>query len=136
MNKNFRTVLLYLVLLAVLVWVVMVQLNKTTDGRPTELPTSDFVTAVKEGRVQEVTYVVRDNKLAGKYWETEKAKAAKETPKAFTSTYVGEDSLAELMAAHPDRHVHRRRIRAESRGSRSCRRCCRFCCWSSSCSSS
>ncbi len=65
MNKNFRTVLLYLVLLAVLVWVVMVQLNKGTDGQPKALATSEFVTAVKTGRVQEVTYVVRDSKLAG-----------------------------------------------------------------------
>ncbi len=101
MNKNFRTVLLYLVLLAVLVWVVMVQLNKGTDGQPKALATSEFVTAVKTGRVQEVTYVVRDSKLAGQYWETVKAKEAKETPKAFTSTYVGADTLAELMAAHP-----------------------------------
>ena len=101
MNKNFRTVLLYLVLLAVLVWVVMVQLNKSTDGQPKALPTSEFVTAVKAGLVQEVTYVVRDNKLAGQYWETAKAKADKEKPKAFTSAYVGTDTLAELMAANP-----------------------------------
>jgi len=97
-NKNFRTVLLYLVLLAVLVWVVMASIRGNTVG-PTPLPTSDFVSAVQEGRVASATYVVRDNKLAGDYWEKIAAKTAKETPKKFTSTYVGTDSLAALMAS-------------------------------------
>ena len=72
MNKNFRTVLLYLVLLAVLVWVVIVQLNKTTDGRPDELPTSEFVTAVKDGRVARGHLRGRATASStGKYWETD-----------------------------------------------------------------
>ncbi len=98
MNKNFRTVLLYLVLLAVLVWVVMASIRGNTVG-PTPLPTSEFVSAAQEGRVAEVTYVVRDNKLAGTFWEKIEAKTAKEKPKEFTSTYVGTDSLASLMAS-------------------------------------
>ncbi|NTU72018.1 MAG: ATP-dependent zinc metalloprotease FtsH [Coriobacteriia bacterium] len=96
-NKNFRTVLLYLVLLAVLVWVVMASIKGNTAG-PTPLPTSDFVAAAKDGRIANVTYVVRDNKLAGAYWDSAEAKSAKSDPKPFTSTYVGSDSLAELMA--------------------------------------
>ena len=98
MNKNFRTVLLYLVLLGVLVIVVLDAFKGPTAGAIVALPTSDFVAAVQDGRVLEVTYVVRDNKLSGKFWETTAAKSAKETPKDFTSTYVGTDTLAVLMA--------------------------------------
>ena len=101
MNKNFRTVLLYLVLLAVLVWVVMAQMGTTKAG-PKDLPTSQFVSAVQEGRIAEVTYVVRDNKLAGTYWATQAEKAKKDKPAEFTSTYVGNDTLASLMARHPE----------------------------------
>jgi len=100
-NKNFRTVLLYLVLLAALVWFVMAQMGRTTTG-PKELATSQFVSAVQEDRVEEVTYVVRDNKLAGTYWASTESKDKKEKPAEFTSTYVGTDSLSELMARHPE----------------------------------
>ena len=101
MNKNFRTVLLYLVLLAVLVWFVMIQMGRPTTT-PKELPTSEFVSAVQEGRVDEVTYVVRDSDLAGTFWATDANKIAKKKPVPFTSTYVGTDSLAELMSRHPE----------------------------------
>ena len=101
MNKNFRTVLLYLVLLAVLVWVVMAQMGTPTTG-PKDLPTSEFVSAVQDGRIAEVTYVVRDNKLAGTYWAKQSAKDDKSKPVDFTSTYVGTDTLASLMARHPE----------------------------------
>ena len=101
MNKNFRTVLLYLVLLAVLVWFVMAQMGGSTKA-PVELPTSEFVTAVQADRVADATYVVRENSLAGSYWETVADKDKKEKAVAFTSTYVGSDSLAELMARHPE----------------------------------
>ncbi len=96
MNKNFRTVLLYLVLLAVLVWVVMASIKGNTAG-PVQLPTSDFVQAAKDGRVADVTYVVRDSTLAGTFWANSQAKDSKQKPTAFTSTYVGADTLAVLM---------------------------------------
>jgi cell division protease FtsH len=99
-NKNFRTVLLYLVLLAVLVWVVMAQMNKQAPGKPDELSTSQFVSAVKAGAVTDVTYVVRDQRLAGDYYKNAAAKAKKQTT-PFTSYYVGSDSLATLMEQNP-----------------------------------
>jgi len=100
-NKNFRTVLLYLVLLAVLVWVVMLQMSKQPNGKPDELATSQFTTYVKSGQIKDVTYVVRDNHLAGDYWASESDKLKNAPTKEFTSTYVGEDALAALMASNP-----------------------------------
>ena len=99
MNKNFRTVLLYLVLLAVLVWVVMYQMSKQPTGKPDALVTSAFVTAVKDGNVKDVTFVVRDNSLAGTYYKTASDKSSSRTTQ-FTSTWVGSDSFNALMNGH------------------------------------
>ena len=67
---------------------------------PTELATSDFVAAVEAGRVDEATYTVIDGTVSGTYWPKGKSKSKKNL-ETFTSTYVGSDSLAELMAEHP-----------------------------------
>ncbi len=100
MNKNFRTVLLYLVLLAVLVWIVMAQMNRQAPGKPDELSTSAFVSDVKSGMIKDVTYVVRDDHLTGHYYKNAAAKEKRQTTE-FTSYYVGNDSLNTLMQEHP-----------------------------------
>ena len=68
--------------------------------KPTELGTSDFVAAGEAGRVDEATYTVIDGTVSGTYWPKGKSKSKKNL-ETFTSTYVGSDSLAELMAEHP-----------------------------------
>ncbi len=67
-----------------------------------ELPTSEFVSAVEDGRVESATYTVMDGKLAGSFWEKKKDVGDEKKATAFTSTYVGNDSLSELMAKHPE----------------------------------
>lgn len=49
-----------------------------------------------------MTYTVQDGSVAGHYWKTKKDKGDTSELKSFSSTYVGSDSLAELMAEHPD----------------------------------
>ena len=66
------------------------------------LATSDFVTAVKEGRVNTATFKVSDSTLTGTYWKDAGEKDDDSKLVNFQSIYVGADSLAELMAAHPD----------------------------------
>ncbi|MHA7994346.1 ATP-dependent zinc metalloprotease FtsH [Collinsella sp. BM28] len=68
--------------------------------KPTELATSDFVAAVEAGRVDEATYTVIDGTVSGTYWPEGESRSKKNL-ETFTSTYVGSDSLAELMAEHP-----------------------------------
>lgn len=68
--------------------------------KPTELATSDFVAAVEAGRVDEATYTVIDGTVNGTYWPEGESRSKKNL-ETFTSTYVGSDSLAELMAEHP-----------------------------------
>lgn len=71
-------------------------------GDMTELATNEFVTAVEEGRVDSVTYTVANGDVSGTYWTSEKNVGDDGKLANFTSTYVGSDALADLMAAHPD----------------------------------
>nr|WP_317415747.1 ATP-dependent zinc metalloprotease FtsH [Thermophilibacter provencensis] len=73
-------------------------------GGPDTLATNEFVTAVKDGRVHDATYKTSDGSVSGAYWHDEKdAESGNEDALVrYTSVYVGSDSLAELMAAHPD----------------------------------
>ncbi|MEQ2638067.1 ATP-dependent zinc metalloprotease FtsH [Paratractidigestivibacter faecalis] len=65
------------------------------------LATSDFVAAVKDDRVKDVTFKYADGSLTGTYWENGSDKGSSSALKSFKSVYVGADSLAELMADHP-----------------------------------
>ena len=73
-------------------------------GRPSdsmELATSEFVTAVEDGRVDSVTYTIVTGELEGTYWKDAADVGNSKAAEPFTSTYIGSDALAELMAAHP-----------------------------------
>ncbi len=71
---------------------------QTTDV----LPTNQFVTAVESGRVKDVSYKVSDGSVTGSYWKSSADKDDEEKLTDYQSVYVGSDSLAELMAEHPD----------------------------------
>ena len=71
-----------------------------TSGADT-LATSDFVAAVKDDRVKDVTFKYADGSLTGTYWASGSDKGSSSALKSFKSVYVGADSLAELMSEHP-----------------------------------
>lgn len=97
MNKNFRTVMIYLAILGVLVYLVMQGFGQTTVA-PEELTTGTFVAAVSDGLVSEATYVMRDGSVKGSYWKDVKARTAKAEPLPFTSAWAGSDKFSDLMA--------------------------------------
>ena len=66
------------------------------------LPTNQFVTAVEEGRVSTVTYKTADGSVTGSYWKDGADKGNDSALSPYSSVYVGSDSLATLMAEHPD----------------------------------
>ena len=101
-GPNLRSVVLYVLLGLVLVALVGSQLvNFGAKEEIDELITSDFVTAVNEDRVAEVTYHAASATLDGTYYKDAAAKEAGELS-SFKSTYTGDDMLQELMAAHPE----------------------------------
>ena len=72
--------------------------GKTTDA----LATNEFVTAVKDDRVGSVSFKTEDGSVSGSYWRDDADRGDEDALVNYTSVYVGEDSLAELMAEHPD----------------------------------
>ncbi|MBU4556825.1 MAG: ATP-dependent zinc metalloprotease FtsH [Actinobacteria bacterium] len=93
--------MLYLLLLAGLVYVFAGMME--TTAKPSELSTSQFRTAVTDGMVKDVTYHAAEANIDGQYWSDKAAKSKGDDGlKPFTSTYVGADTLNELMAANPD----------------------------------
>ncbi len=67
----------------------------------TELPTNDVVTAIKEDRVDNLTYRAASGELTGEYWDNKQDVGDDSKLVAFKSSYVGSDSLSELMEEHP-----------------------------------
>ena len=91
-----------ILLLAVLGYLVFgVGSNPFAASGTDTLATSDFVAAVKDDRVKDVTFKYADGSLTGTYWVNGSDKDSSSALKSFKSVYVGADSLAELMADHP-----------------------------------
>ena len=99
LNKNVRTVALYLLILAALAYFVASWANPSKV--PDQLSFSEFQKQLTAGRVVSVTALASDQVLQGVYYKSAEAKAANKTTD-FASTYIGEDSLSQLMAKNPD----------------------------------
>ena len=102
-GKRKRTGLLY----ALIALVLVAYLVATTQGgifgpSADTLATSDFVTAVRDNRVDEVTYKTYDGSLHGTYWRDADDIGNDSKLTEFDSSYVGSDSLATFMASHSD----------------------------------
>nr|WP_275531489.1 ATP-dependent zinc metalloprotease FtsH [Olsenella sp. An270] len=92
-----------LLVLAIVVYLAY-SMGSALSGRDRSadvLPTNQFVTAVEQGRVAEVTYKTSDGSVAGTYWTSAEDRGDDSKLVEYQSVYVGSDSLAELMAEHP-----------------------------------
>ena len=96
-----RRGLIYIIILAVFLGYFIMNASNFLGAKTKTIATNEFVTAVKEDRVREVTYRVEDRSLSGKFYESADAKK-NESLSEFRSAYVGEDNLDELMAKHSD----------------------------------
>ena len=102
MNKkrSTRSWFFYGVLLLVFVALLSSQVFTGLFNRQeiTKLTTNEFVTYLQNGQIIEVEYDVSNATLKGTYLKNKDD--SKESAAPFTSTYVGIDSLNELMASH------------------------------------
>ena len=73
-------------------------------GQTTEISTSSLVSAIEEDRVDTLTYTVVTGGVEGTLWTDEGDVGDESELVPFTSTYVGSDSLSELMREHPRHH--------------------------------
>ena len=100
---NPRLNLVYLLVgIALIAYLIYNMSGSLASGpKPTELATSEFITAVKEDRVSTATYTVITGNVEGTYWEDAGKVGDASALTKFKTAYVGSDSLAELMAEHP-----------------------------------
>ena len=92
-----------LLVLAIVVYLAY-SMGSALSGRDRSadvLPTNQFVTAVEQGRVAEVTYKTSDGSVTGTYWTSAEDRGDDSKLVEYQSVYLGSDSLAELMAEHP-----------------------------------
>ena len=103
-KKTTRTGWLYFILACALLGYAFFNMGSgfANSSNTVKLATSEMVSAIKQQRVEDLTYTVQDGSVTGHYWKTKKDKGDTSELKSFSSTYVGSDSLAELMAEHPD----------------------------------
>ena len=103
-KKPTRTGWLYVLLACALLGYAFFNMGSgfASSSNTVKLATSEMVSAIKQDRVEDLTYTVQDGSVTGHYWKTKKDKGDTSELKSFSSTYVGSDSLAELMAEHPD----------------------------------
>jgi cell division protease FtsH len=100
-KRKYRTWGIYGALLLLLLFLIGSQiLNSNAGTKPDDLTTSEFVAQVTSDKVTEFTYGVMSGTISGQYLKDGETDLTKATP--FTSTYIGDDSLVELMAEHPD----------------------------------
>ena len=92
------------IVIAVIAYLVYSMGSAFTGGgeKADVLPTNEFVTAVEDDRVETVTYKTADGSVTGTYWRTNADKGDDSELAPYSSVYVGSDSLAALMADHPD----------------------------------
>jgi len=90
LNRNLRTVLLYLVLLAFLVWFVTGALGEA--DAPEKLSASAFQAALDDGRIVTVDVKARDRTISGEFYVDDAAKAAEEVKK-YDTTFLSDQEL-------------------------------------------
>jgi cell division protease FtsH len=90
MNKLFKNPFFYLLLVIIAIWAVAAALS--SGGRATKISTGEFQAKVNGGEVSKVVVFRSSGKLEGTLTDGTK----------FQSNYLSPDSIAELLAQHPE----------------------------------
>ena len=98
MNRNVRTIALYLLILAAVAYVVSTYANPAQTV--VQLTTGQFYQALDTNRVVKATVLVNDEAISGTYYASPADQSAKKTSE-FTANYVGSDAMAALIAKYP-----------------------------------
>ena len=90
MNRNLRTALLYLFF--IVLGLLFLANTLQPMGAVEELSSSEFVTALEDGRVVNATVLVRSLEVEGEFYPDEAAEKAEE-PTAYTTSYLDNEAL-------------------------------------------
>ncbi|MHB1018409.1 MAG: ATP-dependent zinc metalloprotease FtsH, partial [Coriobacteriia bacterium] len=94
MNRNLRTALLYLFF--IVLGLLFLANTLQPMGAVEELSSSEFITALEDGRVVEATVLVRSLQVEGDYYPDEAAEKAEE-PVQYTASYLDGGELFSVL---------------------------------------
>ena len=94
-------IIIAILIIAFVMWPVAGNIFGRSSDTDT-LATNEFVTAIKQDRVESVDFQASDGTVSGTYWRSQNDEGDMSKLVSYTSTYVGSDSLQELMEKHPD----------------------------------
>ncbi len=94
LNKNLRTAILYLLLIAAALFFVANSFD--AQSQTVELASSDFVGALKDGRVVSAEVFVRNKEVQGSFYPDDAAQSEGE-PSDYVTTYLSDDNITELL---------------------------------------
>ena len=94
--KNLRTVLIYLAILAVVVWLLANSFGGQLMTQPEELTTGEFIEYAHKGLIKSVEYSVSSGNITGEFWKTEADKKSEDQELKFASSWAGADSFTEF----------------------------------------
>ena len=99
-----RATWLYFLLACVLLGYLFFNMGNGFGGgeQVQDIPTNQMVAAIEDDRVDTLTYTVANGSVSGTYWPEDADTSNRDELVRFSSTYVGSDALAELMADHPE----------------------------------
>jgi cell division protease FtsH len=95
-TKSLRTVLIYLGILAIIVWLLANSLGSQMIVQPDELTTGEFIEYVQKGLVKSAEYESVTGNLSGEFWHTEQDKKSDAELSKFTSSWAGSDSFTDF----------------------------------------
>ena len=90
-KKPTRTGWLYFILACALLGYAFFNMGSgfTNSSNTVKLATSEMVNAIKQDRVEDLTYTVQDGSVAGHYWKTKKDKGDTSELKSFACRAYG-----------------------------------------------
>ena len=95
-NKSLRTALIYLGILALVVWLLANSLGTQMIVQPEELTTGEFIEYANKGLIESVEYQTMSGNLSGEFFKTEQDKKSEGDPLKFKSTWAGSDSFTDF----------------------------------------
>ncbi len=101
-KSPYGTALVIVVAIAIYLIATMGGNPFTAQAETDTIATNEFVVAVNDGRVHDVTYKTSDGSATGQYWREGDGKDDESKLVKYKTYYVGSDSLDELMAGHSD----------------------------------
>ncbi len=101
-KSPYGTALVIVVAIAIYLIATMGGNPFTAQAETDTIATNEFVVAVNDGRVHDVTYKTSDGSATGQYWREGDGKDDESKLVKYKTYYIGSDSLDELMAGHSD----------------------------------